>query len=616
MGLHQRRMRIGLAVAAAVVALLLIVLAAFPWGVLKGPIEARLTARFGRPVTIGSIERVDSFGFTPTLAVRNVRIPQAKWAGGGDFARVEEARATFSLWPLLLGRFEPHDVKVRGLRLALVRAKDGRTNWSRPGGEEKGGNNAVALRGLTVSDSVILYRDAKQDRQITAHFAADAAHGIRASGVGAIHGAPVTLSLAGPSVESANGRPWPFTASLSGPELAITARGGMDHPLDTDHMTLDITARARDLRLIDAVIEAGLFGTQPVRLTAHVRHDAPDWTIAGLHGAIGRSDIAGALTVRKRDGRTRLDGDVSLRRLAFEDFSSNEGLAEAAALERRIGPRLVPNTRVNLAKIGHTDGRITFRVAQIVSASGPSTLRAMHGTATLDHQRLTIEPFTLTLTRGAITGRMVVDQGGRPTPIVTLDLWLRGGSLQALAGGGGDFTGTVTGHARLVGPGSTIREAVGNSDGMIGLVARDGVLPASTAAALGFDAGRAFFASDNAQAGLRCVILHLAMNDGHGRVSPLVVDTTQSQLRGEGSVTFPSEALAIQLTGAPKHGSILRLPGSATMTGTIRNPRVVIPPEVKSVGNIFKAIGRAITGRQGPVATDANCAALAAAALR
>jgi AsmA family protein len=41
-----------------------------------------------------------------------------------------------------------------------------------------------------------------------------------------------------------------------------------------------------------------------------------------------------------------------------------------------------------------------------------------------------------------------------------------------------------------------------------------------------------------------------------------------------------------------------------------------VPKEVKSVGNVFKAIGRAITGKQGPTATDADCAGLAAQVLR
>jgi hypothetical protein len=95
-----------------------------------------------------------------------------------------------------------------------------------------------------------------------------------------------------------------------------------------------------------------------------------------------------------------------------------------------------------------------------------------------------------------------------------------------------------------------------------------------------------------------------------------VVDTSQSRLDGEGVVTFPGETLAIRLTGAPKHDAVLRLPGSAAMGGTISAPDIQVPREVKSVGNVLKALGRAITGRQGPVAQDADCAGLAARVLR
>ncbi|MEX7362763.1 hypothetical protein AB2C21_33535, partial [Pseudomonas aeruginosa] len=82
----------------------------------------------------------------------------------------------------------------------------------------------------------------------------------------------------------------------------------------------------------------------------------------------------------------------------------------------------------------------------------------------------------------------------RKTPTVAIDLRLRGSSVQALAGGRGDFSGNVSARVRLKGPGETIRAAVGNADGSIGFVARDGQLPQGIAAALGFDAARALLA--------------------------------------------------------------------------------------------------------------------------
>ena len=141
-------------------------------------------------------------------------------------------------------------------------------------------------------------------------------------------------------------------------------------------------------------------------------------------------------------------------------------------------------------------------------------------------------------------------------------------------------------------------------------------MPKEIAEALGFDAGGALLSGSDDRAVLRCVIVGADLRRGRGQVGPFVVDTSQSRLDGQGTITFPDERLAIRLTGAPKHDAVLRLPGSATMSGTISEPDIVVPREVKSVGNVLKALGRAITGKQGPVAQDADCGALARQVLR
>lgn len=614
------RLRVGrrsilLSLALAVPLLALLVVAAFPYGMLKGVVADRLTQRFGRPVVIDSLRRVGSIGFTPTIAIRGVTIPQPGWAGKGDFLRLRDAQVTFPVWPLLTGTFKPRDIVVDGLQLALVRDRTGRTNWSRPGAAERGGSSND-LKGLTVRDSVIRYRDDKRQRSATMAFVSDGT-ALRASGTGTIRGTAVRIALTGASVAQPVAGPWPFTAAIEGTALRMRARGTMDRPLDTDAMTLDVDARAADLRLIDAVIEAGLFSTQPVAIRAHVRHDAPKWRVTDLRGTIGRSDLAGEVTVDKQDGRTRLDGNVTANRFDFDDLSSDAGLAKGEALERAIGPRLVPNTRIDLSRIDKTDGRIAVRVAHVFSDGGGTSVTGMAGVLTLDHQRLRVDPLTIRLVGGVARGVVTVDQrGGARWPTLALDLRLTGTRVEAIAGTDGAFTGRIAAHARLTGRGETIRDAVGRANGRIGFTVRDGALPARYAAALGFDAGRALLAGRDDVARLRCVILALPVTHGRGIAAPLLVDTSASQMRGTGGIRLPQESIDFRLTGAPKGRSLLRLPGSALMTGTLSDPVLTVPPEVKSAGNILKAIGRAITGRQGPSASDADCDALAARALR
>ncbi|ONF96132.1 AsmA family protein [Sphingomonas jeddahensis] len=613
--LANRRLRIAAIIVTAFLAVLAVALAAFPWGLLKGVIESRMTERFGRPVTIGAMERVDRFGFTTSVRLHDVRVPGPAWAGDADLALVRDMEIGFSALSLVTGRLALSHVTLSGARLHLIRARDGRENWR--GSARRGGSGGGGLDRLTVHDSRLTYRDAKQDRSFDLALASNAAAGLRLNGSGTVRGTPVQVAIRAPAIsDKAEGR-WPFDARIAGDGLTMHAKGSMDAPLDTDRMTLDVTAQARDLKLIDAIIEAGLFRTQPVTLSAHVRREPGRWLIDRLDGRIGRSDLSGTLTVGKQDGRTKLDGTFTSRQLDFDDFASDEGLAQRTAKERATGPRVVPDTRVNLAKIGSTDGRIAFRVGRIVSREGPSSLTSLSGTLVLDHRVLTVAPLTIGVREGRITGRAVIDQrDDGPVPLVRLDFRLTDSSIPALGGGGGSVTGRVDGRAVLAGRGSTIREAVGRADGRIGLVARNGELPREIAEALGFDAGSALLARDDARAVLRCVVVGLDMRAGRGRAGPFVVDTSQSRLDGEGTVTFPGETLAIRLSGAPKHDAVLRLPGSATMGGTVSAPDIVVPREVKSVGNVFKALGRAITGRQGPVAQDADCAGLAARVLR
>ena len=69
------------------------------------------------------------------------------------------------------------------------------------------------------------------------------------------------------------------------------------------------------------------------------------------------------------------------------------------------------------------------------------------------------------------------------------------------------------------------------------------------------------------------------------------------------------------MSGAPKRDSLLRLPGSVIVAGTIRDPALTVPSTVKPLGNVLKGLGRAISGRQDPLAADADCGALSRQAI-
>src|ERR1700740_1955331 len=146
--LADRRLHIAAGVVAALIAIGLIVLAMMPWGAFKPSIERGLSDRFGRPVTIGAVDRIDSFSFTPTIEIHALRIPQAEWGGSGDLARIERLRVRFSAFRLLFGRFRPGTIDIDGAHLALARDINRRNNWTKPGEEKGGDGSPLTLKGL------------------------------------------------------------------------------------------------------------------------------------------------------------------------------------------------------------------------------------------------------------------------------------------------------------------------------------------------------------------------------------------------------------------------------------------------------------------------------------
>lgn len=593
-----------LLICGSILLVLLILLGLFPWGVFKGRIESHFAGIVGRSVSIGSMHRTGFFSYEPTIEFRDIRVPQPAWVGNGNLADIHRACVQINVFALLTGHIRPRAIQVADARISLVRNANGRKNWTRDSARSYH-HNSLALSDLRLRDMVIDYRDALQGRHFRVNVMADE-QGLRLNGRGTIKGHAVTLAAHGGAVSNA-GR-WPFRASIDGSAITMHINGVMDRPLDTHHMTLNIAAQASDLKLLDAIIEAGLFGTQPVNLTAKARRDGRVWHVRDLKGMIGKSDLTGQVDVKKAGGRTQVDGAVIFGRLDFDDLASDAGLAKAAAREQREGKRLVPATRIDLANLGDTDGTIRVQVKRIVSRSASSALRSLRATLTLDHRLLTVKPLVLGLSRGTIKGHVTVDQrSGAKVPLMKAALDLDGSSIAAMAGDGDAVNGQLVGRARLHGRGSTLREAVGNSDGHIGLVARNGSLPAKLASFLGFDVGRGLTTDSDKRSGLRCAVIGIALKDGTGSVGPMVIDTTRAQSHGTGTIAFPGEALDIRITGAPKAKTVLRLPGSLIVSGTIKDPHVHPSKGTKSVGNVLKAIGKAIVGDQAPRASDADC---------
>ncbi|WP_260598321.1 AsmA family protein [Sphingomonas endolithica] len=632
-GRARRRALIATGVLIIMVVLATLALAMFPVGMFRAQLERRLSDRYGAPVHVGAVERDAIFSFSPTVSIRNLTIGQPAWAGRGDFVRVDRIRLRIPVFSAIIGRFRPDHLAVHGARVALVRDATGRSNWDPRKRDDRrtADTKSSRLAELTVSNTRFTLADAKRGLTLAGPLAVDAG-GLRIDGQGQFRDMPATIKVRGGRVTGVDpDAAYPFAVDFVSPALHLSGTGTMDGTLDTHHFSAKLHARAPTLKNLDRMIEAGLFETQPIDLHAQIRHIDRDWFVDDLQAQMGRSQFTGKASVVKQDGRTKIDGRIHASRFDFDDLSSTRGLAEGAALQARIGPRIVPATRINLSKIKRTDGRIAFVADRLLARKG-SVFRALRTNLTLDDRVLTASNIVATLQSGRMTGTVrVAHRSGLPK--LTVDMRFDGASLEAIIGKPDIISGAVRGRILLSGRGNTVREALAHGDGKVAMVATRGSVKTVVADVLGQDLGRAIghvIHQQSDRVPLRCMIADFRGRNGVFAARPIAIDTGNSVGRGTGHVILDGERVQLTLAGATRNGSALKIADPIRIGGTMSAPSVTVAGlgvagAKPSAGSVLKVVTRSIGSALGlgpkrpkmaPLPDPLDCTSLTAAALR
>ncbi|ATW03839.1 AsmA family protein [Sphingorhabdus sp. YGSMI21] len=632
-----RKTRNIVAVILAIFLLAILLLGAVPASIFKTVISEKLQGASDREVAIGSVSRDSFFSYTPVITVHNVRVAQPAWAGEGDFLKLKSISARVAVLDILTGSARPDRLAVDGLDIALIRDKDGRANWDEGNRNNDMDDRGPVLTDLDVGNSRFSFTDHKRGLSIEGPVSINSEEGLRAEGSGTFLESKASMLFTGGAIAGIDPEAdYPFSVSLQAPALELTATGIMQGVLNTDRFTASLSARAPTLKNLDQIIEAGLFGTQKIDLQANIRHENKDWYVKKLSGTIGRSNLSGKADILKRDGRTKIDATIKFSTLDFDDLADDAGLAKAAALTRRIGPRVLPNTRINLSKMGPTDGQMTFTVDRLLSRRD-TIFRSVHGKLSLDHKVIKITNLLVGLKSGRMSGSVQVDHRSG-APKLSTDLTLSGASISDLIGNGDIVTATMRGRIKLAGTGDTFREALEKADGKAAMVASGGSVRATVAHVLGQNLGGAveeIIGNPKARVPLRCLVANFTARNGILTPSPLAIDTTVSIGRGEGRITLKGETVSLILRGGAKGKSALRIVDPIKITGTLNAPAVSVAglgkasdAEKPSLGDVLKVATKSIGSALGIGDSDEqkkafiqkpkslNCSVLVAEAMR
>ena len=607
--------KIGLSIAGIIAALLcvaIVLAGALPVGLLKPLIEDKISTALATEVSIGSVAKDSIFSFTPRITVTNLRIKQPTWAGEGDFVTAQSLNLRLSIWDVLTGNVRPSGIKVKGVKIALIRDRNGRANWEGKNRHNREGDNrkftdrsSNPFSDISVSDVSVSLNDLKRDLKLSGTVKILPSTGLAIAAQGSFLGTAAKLYATGAPPQVADvTKPYPFNLSLASPALTLKADGTMNGLLNTRNFDVKIRASAPTLKNLDRIIEAGLFGTQPINLTASVHHEGSGWDIKSLQGAIGRSQLTGFAAIRKRNGRTKINGKIAASQFDFDDLADDAGQARGAALRARLGPRIVPNTRINLSKIGKTDIAMDFTVSKLLARNG-SVFQSLKAKATLDHKILSVTNIQAKMDEGQMTGNMRVDHRSG-SPKLTTRLRFTGASLAFIFGNPEIVDGPVTGIIALSGSGDTIREALTRANGKVGMVAMQGTMKATIADVLGQDLGKTIaqiIRAPSERDPLNCMIASFQARNGILAPMPLVISAGSSVGRGNGRIIMDGERVELTLRGAAQRQSGLRIMDPIRINGTLSAPKVMVAglnsKTKPTLGRALKILGKSFASALG-----------------
>jgi uncharacterized protein involved in outer membrane biogenesis len=422
------------------------------------------------------------------------------------------------------------------------------------------------------------------------------------------------------------GARYPVEVRLASDVTKALVSGSVAEPETFRDLDMDLQLEGPNLGRLGEILQLGLPDTPPYRLSANLTHEGARWRLGSLDGRIADSDIQGSAEIDLRAERPRIAADLRSDKLDFDDLgvlvgeppqvgpgeAASEGQRRAAAQEA-ASERVLPEKKFDLPDLRAVDARLRY-VAGSVQARNLPLERVDLGLG-LDGGVLRIDPIRFKASQGSVRATMKLD--GRESPMASqIELDIRQINLNVLLRQMDidlpeldveqDGRGALSGQARLRTRGNSVAAMAGALDGRLLVVADGGRINALLVEAAGLDVGEitALLLTGEEDAEtmvpIRCMVAEIPVADGIARLDPFVLDTTDSNVVGTGTVDLGAETLDLRLAAFPKDVSLLSANVPVRVTGSFSEVGVeLLEEEILEEG--FIDLG---------LAEDARCRAM------
>jgi uncharacterized protein involved in outer membrane biogenesis len=609
----------------------LLLVAQSEWG--ERWVEQRVANHLEREVDLEGISV--KLGWPPRITLARLRISNPEWAETPNLVDAEGLYARVAVPPLFRGRVV---VPYLGATMATAGLEmDGkRATWrfGEPGKEDEESRLQLGL--VYMQDGQVRYIDKPESTDLDIQVQGSAGEGgeLKASGGGKFRGETVKAQLRLPDL----GLQHTTGIALAGEGTVGRTKAAVEGSLGLDGKSLDLQLRLQGQTFKDLAKVTGMVlpDSPPYNLAGRLRHQGPQWIFDPFSGKVGDSDLAGSLTYAK--GRTRpfLKANLRSKVLDFDDLGPligappKTGAGETAAPEqkaqaatRAAQKRLLPEQEFGVQAWGKMDADVTLE-AQKVMRPKQLPIDKLSTHLVLRDSVLKLEPLNFGVAGGRVTSKVVLDANKKPVD-GTIHVDVQGLKLANLFPTAGEpmrqALGTLYGRADLKGEGTSVAKLLATSDGKMALAVDGGHIGALLVELIGLDVAEAvmLLGRKHQQVELRCAVSGFEVKDGVAQADSFVVDTSDTLIKVEGSVSLAQESLDLETKPYPKDMSPLALRTPLFIKGAMRDPKIVPKPgplvargaAAAALGAIAPPLALLALIETGP-GKDANCGELLA----
>lgn len=646
-----------LAGAAAVVALLALLIAFFPWDLLRGPLNRYVTEKTGRHFEI--TRRLDvKLGRTTRILADGLEFANPDWARNPMLVKAEGAEVHVELLPLLGRRIVMPLIRFREPQLGLQIEPDGRRSWAL--GRDTGDPaNLPEIGALEVDQGSVHFVATEHGADIRTDFTiagplrlapptAASSAGQEQPGGTPEAALPLGFSAKGTWQKepfTARGRtgnvlylrealqqPFPAEFEATAANTTLRAKGSIASLATLEGANASFTIQGKDLQELYQLVGMVLPATPRYSLRGRLSKQDEVWHIREIDGRLGNSDLRGELAFDRRIAVPLLTGKLESGALDFVDLAPLVGLQEqprsAAGTPQVEGKRpvpvrtaragkVLPRAELDVDRLRRMNADVTYRAGRITHVR-KLPLDRMSLRVRLKDGVLDLEQMNLGVAGGSLAGRIRID-GVKDPAVAEVHLDVKALQLARLfpeAKLTKASVGAIHGDIDLKGRGNTVAKMLATSNGAVALLMGSGQISNLLMEFAGIDGAEIikFFMQGDEDVHLRCAAAAFDVKDGLMTSRAMVFDTSDTVIYGTGAISLATEAMDLTLRPYPKDMSILSLRSPLKVGGTFAAPKA--GPDVGALaarGGFALALGAfnpllalAATVETGP-GENANC---------